>query len=457
MDKKTIISLLAILIMALIPLAACAPATTITPLVDKAGTAVAATMTTIAQSTSIPVVSEAAPTTTGQETPTLPSTSVIRESLVAGDGTLWVWTDGTPAAIQISGVTQAERSMVSPDGSLIAFTKKFSEESYELDVINADGSNLQTLISSDQFASMSKLTNAIAAIPNQITWIPGTHSLALNTRALFMGPGSAVNPDLIIIDADTGVFNKLLSVDETWQFYYSPDGSRIIITLPDGINLYNSSGNRITPEKFITYSQVNTASEYQWTAKPVWKTDGSAFAFIVPPAEPWTENPEDSKVILVAGDGASASTVFTSQILFMPNPVISPDLSQIAYLTKPDATQNIFDFRLASLVGGENIVYSPNSYVSKIAWSPDSKHFLYSVNANGVNQTFLGAPESQPRSITEVTSLSSMKWIDANRYLILDMSGNGWKLWLGNINSAPVVLYSDALSNDQQAQLDVSP
>lgn len=451
--KKSLLFSVIFPITALI-LAACNPIPATTPATDKAGTAVAATLTSIAAATSPVVVTEPDFTPTVQTTAA--PAAVIPVSLAAGDGTLWIWKDGDTAAVQVPGITQVEQSLVSPDGSLIAFVKKYSEESKELAVVNVDGTNLRTLVSSDKFQDFLKITDAIAAVPGQLAWVPGTHKLAMSTRAYFMGPGSAVNPDLIIIDTDTGTSSTLLSVEETWQFWFSPDGGKIVVTLPDGINLYNSDGTLAAPEKFFTYPRVNTASEYQWTAKPVWKSDISAFAFMVPPAEPWTENPEDSRVFLISRDGAKVTNVLTTQAMFMPNPSISSDLSQIAYLAKPDAMQNNFEFHLASLSGSENVVYSPNSYVPLVSWSPDSRHFLYSVNINGINQAYLGTPGSLPIMIPQITSLSAMRWIDTNRYLILDMTGSGWKLWLGNITSSPVVVYSDTLSNETQAHLDSS-
>ena len=49
----------------------------------------------------------------------------------------------------------------------------------------------------------------------------------------------------------------------SWQFAYSPDGSKIVASLPDGIDLYKSDGTALAPSKFFTFPNVNTASEYR--------------------------------------------------------------------------------------------------------------------------------------------------------------------------------------------------
>lgn len=434
-------------------LAACTGTSGTTPTADSAATKVASTMSSFSATASAGATvedSHAVPGVTASAN--APVAQVHRASIVTADGSLWLWTDGTSEAVQVSGVTNAERSFVSPDGSLIAFTRKIDDTTYDLAVVNADGSNLRTLISSDQFNAMGKPDEAIAVIPNQVAWIPGTHTIAFNGRYQYMGPGLVISPSLLTINVDTGAAHMLFSEEESWQFWFSPDGSKIAVSLPDGINLYNSDGSRAAPSKFVTYPQVNTASEYQWTAEITWKSDSSAFAFIVPPAEPWVETPGDTDLRLIPANGFSVTTIFSGPILFLTPQAISPDLSQFVFLERVDPQNNQNDLHLVSFTDSTDSIYASQSDVSLIRWSPDNQSFLYSMNTNGVNQPFLGKKGSAPESIQGITSLVGAQWIDANRFLLLDRSDSGWKIWLGSIGSAPSLIFAEAASSNAAPQ-----
>lgn len=446
--KKRLL-LFSLTLFSIIALAACSGNLSVTPGVDSAATAVAATMSAFSVTATAGAISSDPHTSaTDIASQANSNTPILRASFVATDGSLWVWTDGTQQMVQLTDISNAEQSFVSPDGSLIAFTRKLDDTTYELAAVNADGTQLRTLISSDQFAAMPRPKESIGLIPNQIDWIPGTHTLALNNLYQFMGPGQAISPDLISIDADTGVSTILLSEEETWKFFFSPDGSKIAISLPDGINLYHADGSPAAPSKFVEYSRVNTASEYQWTAEITWKSDSSAFMFTVPPAEPWTENPANTEVKRVPADGFSVTTIYSGPLVYQTPQEISPDLTQIVFLQKVDALNNLYDLHLVPFGGTADIVYAADSTVSNVYWSPDSRYFLYSVNKGEVKQAFLGQMDSAPNQVPQITSLVSAQWIDANRYLVLDWSGNGWKVWLGAVNSEPVMIYSDSLGYD---------
>ena len=66
----------------------------------------------------------------------------------------------------------------------------------------------------------------------------------------------------------TATISNILNVGASWKFTYSPDGSKIAISLPTGIATYNADGS-LLEENVLIYPFVNTASEYAWVASPV--------------------------------------------------------------------------------------------------------------------------------------------------------------------------------------------
>jgi len=137
--------------------------------------------------------------------------------------------------------------MDSPDGSLIAFTRTTDFQTYSLDVIRADGANHRTLFSHDQFLALPRPEGTLGTAPAQLAWIPNSHRIAMSVRIVLNGPGSVVGNDLLVINAEDGTVSTLLSEKESWQFAFSPDGSKIAVSLPDGIDLFDSNGKLLHP------------------------------------------------------------------------------------------------------------------------------------------------------------------------------------------------------------------
>jgi len=135
---------------------------------------------------------------------------------------------------------------------------------------------------------------------------------------------------------------------------------------------------------------------------------------------------------------------------------ISPDLSHIAYLQSVTAKENIFDLHIASLAGGPDKIYASNVAASDFTWSPDSTHFVYFLASGSSRKAYLGEIGASPALVSEVTDARGYIWLDANRYLVLDKTASGWKIWLGQIGSAPSELYSDSSTTGTELPLSVN-
>jgi len=407
---------------------------------NHAATAVAGTMTAFV-----------APTSTATNAPhelpsvtVIPETGGIRAVFVSADHNVYTWTPGESSFTRVTSSGDADAALVSPDGSLIAFTRTTDFQAYSLDVIGSDGSNQHTLFTHDQFSALPRPELTLDAKPQQIEWVPNTHLLSMTVSYILEGPGLDIGPDLIEINADNGTHHTLLSVNEIRQFAFSPDGSKIVVSLPDGIDLYKSDGTALAPSKFFAFPIVNTASEVPFTPDVFWSQDGNEFAFTIPPVEPFSDPTGENRVIEVKAADTSVTTPLSTPMAYMGVNGFSPDLSKFAYTKTVESTPGMVNLHIANLDGSGDEVYLANVNVNNFAWSPDNQHFIYSLNEDGSVSTYMGQIGSKGSKITEVVSLREVKWIYDNQYLILDKTIGGWKIWLGKIGSSPAAVYTDS-------------
>jgi hypothetical protein len=166
-----------------------------------------------------------------------------------------------------------------------------SQQELDLWVINSDGTDERLLVSAEDLDTMAP--GDARAAPHQFEWVPGRNQLAFNTH-LQMAFGSALNNDLHRVDASTGEWSTLLPAGEGGGFYYSPDGSQIAVVTGGEIDLVDAEGRQ--RERVLTYTPVNTGSEYQFYARPVWASDGHALRVAIPPPVPHAQPAEQTTV-----------------------------------------------------------------------------------------------------------------------------------------------------------------
>ncbi|MRS03361.1 hypothetical protein EG832_09090 [bacterium] len=427
----------------LISLALSACVGTATPLAtldtNHAATAVAGTMTAF-------VAPGSTATNTPHELPSAtstPETAGIRAVFVSANRNIYTWTPGESNFTQLTTSGDVDKALVSSDGSLIAFTRTTDFAAYSLSVMHADGSDQHALFTQEQFSALPRPEITLGTKPLQIAWVPNTHNLAMTFSYVIEGPGTSIGHDLMVINSEDGTYRSQLSVNDDWQFAYSPDGSKIVASLPDGINLYKSDGTVIAT-KFFSYQNVITASEYQYTPDVHWSQDGSQIAFTIPPVEPFSDPPDMTQVIKVKATDLSVTTPLKAQMVYMGVNEYSPDLSKIAYTKSVDTTTGAVDLHIAYLDGSGDELYLAKVDVNKFAWSPDNQHFIYSLNQDSKVSTYIGQVGSTGNKVNDVAALRQIIWLDANQYLILDKTTGGWKIWFGTIGSTPVAVYEDS-------------
>lgn len=386
-----------------------------------------------------------------EETSAIPETAPLSVAFVAPDGNAYYWNEFLSTPTLLISTNDVHDVYISPDGELVALTRTIDETSYTLDVINSDGTGLRTLVTAENFATFPRPADAISSIPNQIDWIPNSHILVMNTRITFEGPGSPTGENLYFINADDGSITSRITLAVTWSYRFtiSPDGTKIAISLPEGIEIYNLDGSKLD-RKVLAYEFVNTASEYAWVASPVWSADSQTLAAAVPPKEPFTDNVEDSTVWRVSADGLSGEMTFSRKMMYTPEgfAFISPDLSKILYITQLDPpSSGQFALNLSHLDGTDALEYAVGRFFGgPVKWSPDSSKFYYYDSDKG---SFIGQPGLAPQSLPDFASVRTVEWIDGNRFIGASSSEGGWKLLLGTVDGATGVIYSTPITSGE--------
>ena len=405
------------------------------------------------------------PVATQPETPPLKPTALPTEiavpvtpeappplsvAFVAPDKNAYYWNETLSSPIALTSSADVEEAIVSPDGSQVAITRSTDWVSYTLDVINSDGSNLRTLIHPSGFATLPRPGDALASVPNQLSWVPGTRSLAMTTRITYDGPGYQTGENLYIIDSDTSEMRVLFNFATQWGWHYaiSPDGTKIAVSYPEGMEIYDSSGAKLD-HPVLTYPFINTASDYAWVASPEWSADSSTLVVVVPPQDPWSVPAADSSVYRISADGLSGELLFDTQMTYWPSQIaaVSPDLSKLAFLVRySTATDNIFTLRLANIDGSGITDYTSGKIYSVPVWSFDNTKFFYRDDATGA---WIGQPGTAPVSIPDFNNTRDLTWVDADRYIGASGPEGGWKLLIGTYGASTDIIYSSPVDGER--------
>ena len=395
------------------------------------------------------------------QTPSLPAaiSAVPGQTALAAfvdtNHNLFAWAPGSSAFWQVADTGDVQEALPSPDGSLVAYTRSADLQTYSLELVRADGTQTHTLLSSKQFQAFPHPEGSSGTSPHQMQWIPGTHLLAMTVRGVLQGPGTMIGRDLIVIDADNGTFHTLLTESDGFSFTFSPDGKYIATSLADGVNLYDSTGKPAAPTKFFGFPSINTASEYQYLPEIHWSSDGSSFAFFVPPAEPFSTSPGDTRLIRVEVKDLAVTTPLSAKMEYLFPLEITPDLATAAYTTLSTSSSQMVVLHLANLKGNTIEIYPSGQKLNRFFWSPDNVHFLFSSNEGITTLAYLGQPGIDPAPISIVTSMRDAAWLDASHYLIVDKTAMGWKIWYGHIGAEPAVVYSDSNAKDDNTTLSI--
>jgi hypothetical protein len=155
-------------------------------------TQVAATLTALAPSA---VETTEAPQAPAEDTPQATEAPAAPDELLivyVDDGNPFITTIGCPPT-QLSAAGSTVDVLISDDGQRVVFMRRESAPGQsppvEIRAVNADGSGEQTLVTAEQFDALYPLDGMLHNDLATIAFIPGSHDLLLNTRAIAEGLG----------------------------------------------------------------------------------------------------------------------------------------------------------------------------------------------------------------------------------------------------------------------------
>jgi hypothetical protein len=386
-----------------------------------------------------------APTNLPTDTPSVPPATAVPPSpteiapadasalwvVFVQDGNVGLWReDGSTTWLAQTGDVFTAR--ISSDGQRVAYVRSFPSGSDELWVVNTDATNARLL--SNPLEPIPADTLGIAI--SDFRWVPNSHRLGYSTRYIYEGP-SGPNANLMVADADSGTITPLFAAGQANEFAFSPDGSQVAISTSGNygdvlgsVSIYNLdlSNPRVN---VLQYPSVSTYSEWAFSALPTWSNDSQHLLVVIPPPA-ILENPDSvSNVYWV--DVASGSTTLVNSInmglFFGGSPVVTNDLSQIAYAYQPvDSTSGeLAQLRIMAGIPESGIsqpIFPGTAGYNMLAidFSPENNLLAAAISDTGIADISIylsGSGEVLPVPFLDNQDPYRMKWLSTQRVIYL--------------------------------------
>ena len=363
--------------------------------------------------------------------PTRPPPAVLR-IVYTDNHDVWLIEGNNPPS-QLTNVGSVDQVFISSDGMKVAYTRRLNYESpAEVRSVNIDGSGDAVILTPAQLNAIFPVGDFLYNDLANIAFVPGTHKLMFNTRAIAEGPGLIKHDNVLLLDADTGVISTLFPAGEGGDFVISPDGSQVAILRYSSISLVNIDGTNLR-SNLVEYTPVMTYSEFLYYAQPVWTADSSALGVAIPSQDFLSPDASGSiwRIPAHGGEAVNLGTIsgdfYFSQAF--TEPLLSPNLLRVAFWRETDDF-NVRDLILANPDGSAQTIYA-TSEMQWLGWAPSSVYFVYSF-VSPMNLQ-LGVDVGAPSLIGSCTDL---RWIDNATYLCLSGSIGSWTLKKGFIGGA---------------------
>jgi hypothetical protein len=354
-------------------------------------------------------------------------------------GDAW-YTDGRGTARRLTDGGGISEVFLSDDAQWAALLLRDPQlDTAELQVVRTDAPARRTLMRAEDFDRLHPLEGFLHITPSRLAFIPGTHTLLFNSRAVFEGPGLAKFDDLFSLDVESGALTPLLPAGSGGDFWFSPDASRLALVRPGSIGVIGVDGSNPVLQS-LTFPPVITYSEYAYYPLPVWSPDSSLLRVAVPDHDPFAPSPGGAVWNIPAGGESPVRLREISGDLFRPQaaaPLISPDLAWLAF-TRETTSPGVSELIILSLADGAETVYDRGA-IQWMGWAPDSRRFIYSRPGGASLQ--LGELGSEPSVLPAGTGL---QWLEGATYLFLSGAPGSWSIVLGRLDAPAIPLVSPA-------------
>ena len=369
-------------------------------------------------------------------------TDAVRPAQVvyAKEDVVYLWQDGTARSLTNPGSAVFD-VILSDDGQWLAYTRQVDDLRQEIWAVRTDSAAKDgtLLVSNADFAAIDP--TALAVLPYKIDWVPGSHILAFNTHQVFEGPGVAPYDDLHLINVDTFERRTPFLAGEGGDFYFSPDGMQVALSTPTQVDLANLDGSN-RRNAVLTFEMVLTFSEYMLYPELAWAPDSSAVWAAIPPHDALAQPAQPSTLWSIPADGSPATRLaefYTAPILGFDLP-ISAQAGRVAYMAEIGEQPNAqIELHLLGLDGSADETIHTAAYIRFLGWSPGGQRYAASVGNSQafylgeVGGSFVPAPGAP-------AGVSSLKWLDEERYIYVQTSDSGATLFSGSLSAAPLAI-----------------
>lgn len=403
---------------------------------------VLATAEVIESAEATPDPTVAPPQTLGTQVPSedpgVLGSETLKIAYINGGDVWYLEESGAPRQLTTGGMIV--EVVISSDGRWVTYEWQDPARALsELRAVSTDTGEERVLLSQSDLDSLYPLEDALHIAPSKFEFLPGSHTLLLNTHQIFEGPGLVKNDDLWTIEVESGIHTQMLEPGQGGDFVVSPDGESLALVKPTSIGFVRTDGTGLIPNR-LTFPFVITYSEYAYYPIPVWSGESDEVAILIPAEDPFVE--DSARVWLVPTSAEPASPLLDlSDFSYFRNsgspPLISPDLSMVGWLY--DSGGSSTDLRLAAIDGSMNITYESGS-LSWLGWNPNSQDFVYGSVPKNLFLGQVGAPTQG------IGFGGQLRWVDQDRYFYLDELTTTHRFVLADLRGGSAVL--DEIAGD---------
>jgi hypothetical protein len=337
---------------------------------------------------------------------------------------------------QVSTTANVEHFAFSPDGHRIAYTAG-TESSNSLNVVNLDGGDHRTLVTSSILPLAVPQENIqTAVLIDTIRWLPDSHGVAFNTRVQNLeGPGGASQEDLWLATLE-GELSNIFPASEGGGYFAIESATHVLLSRSNEITRADLHDGE--QDILLQFDPINTASEYIYYPKP--QPTGSGAYIAVPAQDPWVPGAETT--LWRAPVNTPAIEIGRLTDIPLTQPVTwSSNGRQISYFQRSNSEeQPILRLLTAQGDGSGAVPYAGGPGLNFIGWKPDDQLFLYA----GIGFYAVGRPEA-PTIQTLLPAgqiITDGKWLAEENFVVVinDPANQNWQIKSANLSGETTLL-----------------
>lgn len=385
----------------------------------------------------------------------LPPTAQAREVLPAGARLVYADTKGLWALDRASGLRQLAAAeglnmpLLSADQAWVVY-RVWQQDFMALWVVGWEGGAPRLLLDERGLPKDGLDADHVERRINDVRWAPGEPELALNLVAVPSPSAPSALPKLELwsLGLETGALRYVADLERAYRPFYSPDGSqfatlqygtdtdpqgRLVLTSADGSNRRAALQFAAGPGKPSYDTQVS------------WLPDGSALLLALPDADTLQPGSLNGTTLYRISNEGSARVIGRVDAF---QAAWSPDGARLAFtrVTADDMVDG--ELFLANGDGTSAQRYTAWKNGAFLGWAPDGTHFLYQNSYD----TYLGALGQAPQRLGTSVSFVNPRWVSDTQFVSQHDIGTEWALTLRGTDGAAYSL----LTLPREAMLDAA-